>query len=218
VDAFFASLGGRDPGYTDLVGLDLMDRCITETLRLWPAVANGTYRQLHFDDVVTGPDGAPVRLPKGTLVNIVNWSRHRNPELWGPDADKWDPRRDFQEGEIARVARPLAGCNPQSARFSPFSHRPRSCLGRNFAQMEMRLIISYLIRSFDFSLAPPYDALAGGMPLGATLGAGEGEADGFRAVNRITLGPMDLERSGECVWGRRHQVALKMIATPRSSA
>mmetsp|Transcript_95181 Transcript_95181/g.245937 ORF Transcript_95181/g.245937 Transcript_95181/m.245937 type:complete len:331 (-) Transcript_95181:9-1001(-) len=218
VDAFFAALGGREPEYADFGhGLDLLDRCVTETLRLWPAVANGTYRQLHFDDVIKGADGSHVKLPKGTLINVVNWSRHRNPDLWGPDADEFNPRRAFQECEIARVGRPMAACSPQSERFSPFAHKPRSCLGRNFAQMEMRLIMSYLLRDFSFHFAPPYDAVVG-KPLPATLGAGDGEADGFRAVNRITLGPMDLERSGDCVWGKRHLYALKMLVTPRPAS
>merc|ERR1740120_160518 len=57
VDGFFCKLAGREPEYRDLAPLPFMDRCITETLRLWPAVASGTYRQLQFDDIVTGPDG-----------------------------------------------------------------------------------------------------------------------------------------------------------------
>merc|ERR1719217_1187773 len=78
-DAFFQSLDGRDPTYRDLGngGLDLLDRCITETLRMWPAVANGTFRDLHFQDTVRA-DGKEAELPKGTSVQIVNWSRHRN--------------------------------------------------------------------------------------------------------------------------------------------
>ena len=37
--------------------------------------------------------------------------------------------------ELARVGCPMAARTPQSARFSPFAHNPRSCLGKNFAQM-----------------------------------------------------------------------------------
>merc|ERR1712050_265702 len=40
VDKFFQDLDGKDPEYRDLARLEFMDRCITETLRLWPAVAN----------------------------------------------------------------------------------------------------------------------------------------------------------------------------------
>merc|ERR1719322_1553827 len=113
VDAFFEALGDRDPAYHDLGKghLDLLDRCITETLRLWPAVASGTYRQLQFADTVTGRAGTEVTLPKGTPVNIVNWSRHRNETLWGRDANKFNPMRHFRDTEIARVGCPGAATN-----------------------------------------------------------------------------------------------------------
>eukprot|EP00931_Biecheleriopsis_adriatica_P102516 TRINITY_DN77476_c0_g1_i1.p1 TRINITY_DN77476_c0_g1~~TRINITY_DN77476_c0_g1_i1.p1 ORF type:complete len:614 (+),score=133.21 TRINITY_DN77476_c0_g1_i1:26-1843(+) len=211
VDEFFSSLRGRDPEYQDLSRLPLMDRCITETLRLWPAVANGTFRRLQFKDTVKGEEG-DVQLPKGTLVNIVNWSRHRNPELWGSAADEFDPYRDFAAEEVARVGCPMAGKSPQSERFSPFAHAPRSCLGRNFAQMEMRLIMLNLLRSFDFSLAAPYDSLQHSKT-GVTA-----RPDEFRGLNRATMGPMDLERSGTCIWGKRHLYGLKMNVKLRSSS
>jgi hypothetical protein len=42
VDCFFDELGDTDPTYDDLKKLPFMTRCVMETLRLWPAVANGT--------------------------------------------------------------------------------------------------------------------------------------------------------------------------------
>ena len=36
--------------YEDLGRLRFLSRCITETLRLWPAVPHGTFRQLHLPD------------------------------------------------------------------------------------------------------------------------------------------------------------------------
>jgi len=133
-DAFMRRLGGRDPRYQDLShGLELLDRCVTESLRLWPAVANGTYRQLQFADGIRGLGGEEIMLPKGTAVQVINWSRHRNAELWGADVNEFNPKRAFEPGEIARVGGPGAATNPQSDRFSPFAHNPRSCLGKNFA-------------------------------------------------------------------------------------
>ena len=34
-----------------------MTRCITETLRLWPALANGTFRELESDEIINGVSG-----------------------------------------------------------------------------------------------------------------------------------------------------------------
>ena len=54
-----------------------MTQCITETLRLWPALANGTYRELEKDEKIKGHDGSEITLPKGTYCQIINWTRHR---------------------------------------------------------------------------------------------------------------------------------------------
>ena len=45
--------------------------------------------------------------------------------------------------------------NPQSARFHPFTRAPRQCLGMNFAQAEMRVVIPLLVSRFKFTLAEP---------------------------------------------------------------
>lgn len=211
VDGFFASLNGRDPTYQDLSRFDLLDRCITETLRLWPAVANGTFRQLQFGEDLKGAGGREVQLPRGTFVTISNWCRHRNPELWGADAESFNPWRDFSQEELARVGCPMAAATPQSKRFSPFAHNPRSCLGKNFAQMEMRLILSHILHRFDFSLAPPYDSLKD-----VELKAAEVDRLKFRGVNRGgTMGPMDLERGGSVSPGERFLIAMKLHVKPR---
>jgi cytochrome P450 len=125
-----------------------------QTLRLWPAVANGTFRELQFDDYVVGAGGEEVKLKKGTYVQVTTWPRHRNPKLWGEDCDRFNPDRDFGEDEVWGEDGFMA-YNPSSKRFSPFTYRPRDCIGKNFAQMEMRTIIAHLFRHFDVELAMP---------------------------------------------------------------
>ena len=61
--------------------LDLVFKSWAETLRLWPAVPNGTFRELQYDDYIIGSDGEEVRLPKGTYVQINNWCRHRSKDI-----------------------------------------------------------------------------------------------------------------------------------------
>lgn len=178
VDAAVRSSGG-DPsrvGYDDIkTKLPFMGRCILETLRKWPVVPNGTFRELQTDDEVIGPGGKPVRLPAGTYVQITNWMRHRSTELWGPTAGEFDPDREFTDTELALVS--MSGYNPASPRFSPFTYGPRDCMGRNFAQMEMRLILLQLFSHFQFELG------------GSTARYDPGT---FFGVNRGTMGPQDL--------------------------
>jgi cytochrome P450 len=205
VDALFAEIEdeGRPLQYRDCRKLPFLTRCVTETLRLWPAVPNGTFRELQFDDVIKGPGGKDVKLKKGTYVQVTNWSRHRNPELWGDDVNEFNPDRDFQGDEIWGDES-FAAFNPSSNRFSPFTFPPRDCLGKNFAQMEMRTILAHLFRDFDFNLAPP------------TAGF---DRNKYQGINRGTMGPQDI--SGYDIrddGSKRARYGMHCYAVPREHA
>ena len=176
VDRMFDGFrAGEEFCYDHLEKLPYMTRCLTETLRMWPVVPNGTFRELQFDDTVRGPNGRDVRLPKGTYVQITNWMRHRSKELWGADADVFNPDRNYMDGELWG-GKTFSGYNPSTERFSPFTFAPRDCMGKNFAQMEMRVILCHLFRNFMFELAPPTST---------------SNPEDFVGVNRATLGPRD---------------------------
>mmetsp|Transcript_26365 Transcript_26365/g.63507 ORF Transcript_26365/g.63507 Transcript_26365/m.63507 type:complete len:188 (-) Transcript_26365:438-1001(-) len=184
--------------YGDLSRLQFMTRCIMETLRLWPAVANGTFRQLEHDDWIHGQDGEKVRVPEGTFVQVTNWLRHRNPQLWGPDAEVFNPDREFTPDEIWNN-KGFSARNPATLRFSPFTYQPRDCIGKNFAQSEMRAILSHLLHNFTFELEDP------------------SREDRQAGVNFGTLGPRDFSRPAPAkphLWNRP-PVGLRMRVVPR---
>ena len=195
-DKFFKQLNGRPMVYEDCEKLPYLTKCVMETLRLWPAVANGTFRELQYNDTVIGPNGKEVELPKGTYIQITNWMRHRNKNLWGEDADKFNPDREWQGDEIWDGGH-FRAYNPSSKRFSPFAFSPRDCLGKNFAHMEMRTILSNVFYRYHFELSDPYrdfDAKKMGFPLEntqATMGPRDVTPEGLaetkkRAVNNQT--------------------------------
>lgn len=149
MDSFWnAHPDADDWDLSDFSELPFMTRCIMETLRLWPAVANGTFRELVAPETVETADG-PVELPAGTYVQIPNWARHRSRALWGDDADQWDPDRAFRPEEIWDGAG-YGYTNPCSDRFSPFTYPPRDCIGKNFSQMEMRVVLLHLLKTLSF--------------------------------------------------------------------
>ena len=143
-------LKNEKENYNTFFELPFMTKCITETLRMWPALANGTYRELEQDEKIHDHNEELITLKKGTYVQIMNWTRHRNPELWS-DPDIFNPSREFSDKEIWHHEG-FGGYNVQSHRFSPFTYGPRNCLGKNFAQMEMRLILLHLFKNHDFTL------------------------------------------------------------------
>lgn len=138
------------PLYETFDELPFMTKCIAETLRLWPALANGTYRELESDDTVMGHSGEPVKLKKGTYCQFINWTRHRNPDLWDKP-DTFNPEREFTDNELWNH-QGFGLYNVVSERYSPFTYSPRNCLGKNFSHMEMRLILLHIFKNLDFSL------------------------------------------------------------------
>tara|TARA_B100001094_G_scaffold197641_1_gene191686 strand:+ start:368 stop:1861 length:1494 start_codon:yes stop_codon:yes gene_type:complete len=167
----------REPTYETFNELSFMTRCITETLRMWPALANGTYRELERDDTITGIDGEKVLLEKGTYVQIMNFTRHRNPELW-EDPHIFNPDREFNNSEIWDH-KGFGYYNVQSDRFSPFAYGPRNCLGKNFSHMEMRLILLNLFKDLDFKLSDEQVVTI--------------DDPKYMGINTFTMGPADIK-------------------------
>ena len=156
--------------------LPFMTRCIAETLRMWPALANGTYRQLERDEKIHGINNEMVNVEKGTYVQIINWTRHRNPELW-EEPDVFNPDRKFKDSEIWDNAG-FGYYNVQSDRYSPFTYGPRNCLGKNFSHMEMRLILLNLFKNHDFTFDKKQIE---------TINDPK-----YQGINLFTLGPLDV--------------------------
>ena len=155
VDNFWQDQCGRDIKYKDFKRLPFMTRCIMETLRLWPALANGTFRELDKHEYIIGVNNKglnnKVKLPKGTYIQIPNWFRHRNPELWGEDFNIFNPLREFVDEELWDNTI-INTYNPSTERFSPFTYGPRDCIGKNFSQIEMRIILLHLLKNYSFEL------------------------------------------------------------------
>lgn len=162
--------------YKDFKRLPFMTRCIMETLRLWPSLANGTFRVLDKDDTIKGKNGEDVKIPKGTFIQIPNWFRHRNPELWGEDVNEFNPEREFKDEELWEGSI-INTYNPSTERFSPFTYGPRDCIGKNFSQMEMRVILLHLLQTYHFELTPEQE-----------------EVDENKFIfNKFTMGPRNIK-------------------------
>ena len=118
-----------------------------------------------------------VNLEKGTYVQIMSWTRHRNEELWS-EPGIFNPNREFLDKEIWHN-KGFGGYNVQSHRFSPFTYGPRNCLGKNFSHMEMRLILLHLLKYHDFTLTDKQ-----------ALTVNDNK---YMGTNTFTLGPTDIE-------------------------
>ncbi|KAG8754928.1 hypothetical protein FRC12_011052 [Ceratobasidium sp. 428] len=73
---------------------------------------------------------------------------HLRKDLWGPDAEEFDPERWLDERYKKYVA-------PNPFIFLPFNAGPRICLGQQFAYNEISFFITRLLqRVTSITLAP----------------------------------------------------------------
>ncbi|MCZ6770663.1 MAG: cytochrome P450 [Proteobacteria bacterium] len=129
--------GGETPTDQDLQKLTYQRMVISEVMRLYPP-AWTVSRTALADDVI---NGYPV--PAGSSVMVSPYVIHRNPRYW-PDPAKFDPSRFLPEQQERR---------PKFS-YIAFGGGPRSCIGSNFAMMEMQLVITMLFQAFRLELAP----------------------------------------------------------------
>lgn len=137
-----ALLGDREPTMEDLPLLPAADRIIRETLRLYPPLWILGRRAVRSFSYGTEPVDA------GTLLLTSQWINHRN-ERWFSRPDQFEPDRWTSE---------FRGSLPRYAYF-PFGGGARSCIGENFAWMELVLVLTTLVRQWHFSLVPQSEAL-----------------------------------------------------------
>ncbi|RVW81360.1 Cytochrome P450 714A1 [Vitis vinifera] len=86
-------------------------------------------------------------VPKGVCIWTLIPTLHRDTDIWGPDANQFKPER-FENGVSKACKFPQA--------YIPFGLGPRLCLGRNFAMVQLKIILSLIISKFTFTLSPTY--------------------------------------------------------------
>jgi cytochrome P450/NADPH-cytochrome P450 reductase len=130
---------GTDPSVSPTVAqigqLGYIGQILDEVLRLWPTAPAFT-RQAREETTVGGWGPFQAGQPIIALTPML----HRLPEVWGPDAEDFNPDRFEQQRRDAL---------PPNA-YRPFGSGQRACIGRQFALQEATLVLGMLIQRFEF--------------------------------------------------------------------
>lgn len=122
--------------------LPYLEAVINEALRVHATSALGLPRLAPAGGLAL-PGGRAV--PAGTVLSVPSYTIHRDRAVWGADADAFRPERWFEADRAEGM---------QKA-FNPFSFGPRACVGRNLASMELLIIVSSVLRRYEFVLEEP---------------------------------------------------------------
>ncbi|XP_031343101.1 cytochrome P450 4V2-like [Photinus pyralis] len=117
--------------YGRLQKLRYLEAVIKETLRLYPSVpiyCRRVVEDLHFGDQV---------IPANTTIVIFAYGVHRCPKTY-PEPEKFDPNRFLTENQSAA----------STSSYIPFSAGYRSCIGKKFAMLEMKVVVSKILKHY----------------------------------------------------------------------
>ena len=134
------TIGDRPIVVDDLQKLPYLEMCLKESLRRLPAVwiyAREAQMDLRLGDYF---------FPKGAILAVSPLATGRNPKYFDEPLE-YRPERWTREFE-----RQL----PKGA-YVPFAAGPRVCLGKQFAMMEMRIILGTLIQNVDINVLEGFE-------------------------------------------------------------
>ena len=135
-----SALGGRRPDIEDLPNLPYLEMVVKESLRLYPSVW-AYAREAQRDLSIEGYE-----IKKGQTITISHIAMGRNPKYYDSPME-FRPERWTREFERSL---------PRGA-YVPFAGGPRVCLGKQFAMMEMRMILATLLQRIEPNLTDGFE-------------------------------------------------------------
>lgn len=122
------------PTYQQVTQLTYITQVLKEALRMWPPAPAYGITPLQDETLA----GGKYRLKKNTFITVLVMALHRDPSVWGPNPDVFDPENFSREAEAKR---------PINA-WKPFGNGQRACIGRGFAMHEAALAIGMILQRF----------------------------------------------------------------------
>jgi cytochrome P450 len=129
-----------------LESMPLLNGVCLETLRLYPTVPVS----LRVASKPTSIGSLPV--PTGTRAYVVPWAVNRSKEYWGATAEEFVPQRwiDEKTGRANNTGGAASNYN-----IMTFLHGPRSCIGKDFAKAEMKVLVAVFCGGFEIEMEDP---------------------------------------------------------------
>ncbi|XP_021707901.1 probable cytochrome P450 313a4 [Aedes aegypti] len=117
----------------DTANLTYLDMVCKEGMRLFPVVpimARVTNNDVKLDEHHT--------IPANCNIILGVYQMHRDPNIWGPNAEQFNPDNFLPENAAKR--HPYA--------YLPFSAGPRNCMGLRYARIAMKVTAAHILKKY----------------------------------------------------------------------
>jgi cytochrome P450/NADPH-cytochrome P450 reductase len=132
-------IGRRSIQYEDLSKLPYINAMLRETLRLQPTAPGFSVTpKAEGGEII----GGKYHVKKGESMLAALHCVHRDPAVYGADAEEWKPERMLDEA-FEKL--------PPGA-WKPFGNGARGCIGRPFAWQEAQLVVATLLQYLNFHM------------------------------------------------------------------
>ena len=136
-EEFDSVLGEKPLSYSDVTKFEFTTQVIMEALRIYPPFWMVDRRALADDRA------GDVAIPRGSTVVVFIYGVQHSRRYW-ENPETFDPERFSKAKE--KLHTPFA--------HLPFGAGPRGCIGGNYAMLQILMILSVLLRKYDFRLVP----------------------------------------------------------------
>ncbi len=136
-EEFDAVLGDRPLGHADVPKLEYSTQVMQESLRLYPP-----FWMIDREAIADDRVGDTV-IPAGSTVIVYVYGAHHAPAHW-PNANEFDETRFIKGNDKLRI--PFT--------YFPFGGGPRGCIGLHYAMLQILMILSEVLRRYEFDVQP----------------------------------------------------------------
>lgn len=118
---------------TDILQMNYLERVILETIRLYPPVPI-IARQVNENVKLASQ---PLSIPAGATVAISTLQIHRRPDIY-ENPTQFNPDNFLPSSTQKR----------HYYSYIPFAAGPRSCVGRKYAMLKLKILLSTMLRNY----------------------------------------------------------------------
>ncbi len=134
---FDSVLGDAPLSHADVPKFEFTTQVIQEALRLYPPF------WMIDREAVADDRAGDIEIPRGSTVIVYVYGAHHAPRYW-ERPESFEPERFIKTNEKLRT--PFT--------YLPFGGGPRVCIGNQYAMLQILMILSDLLRKYDFQLTP----------------------------------------------------------------